>query len=323
MKWPQNQVSTVAKMVEQKLHCVSLKFSEAHCHRSDADHCQGSSGSVWDPAQIAGGHWKRLEVRPDTAAMSHWITMRCRNWCIVTLLYLVSLVTSTRFTPKYYDGWWTLVNITSIVGTTTLLLVNSCYFPEKKLNSHGKPFVVCLWARPEVWDEFQDKFNIPVVVELGDLGWPGMTLGWPGAEPGAWPWKSMGQWLGYPIFPYRSQDWIEDIDRCSRLGHNMIPSSKPTVCEPPFFTVNQLSENEAIPVPWGSMEPRKAMEPWWTSAGLDVSMFGGGEFVVDISWWGFKTNLYIWIHLDISRHIWIFLDNWIDEWWCIIYINYI
>ena len=62
------------------------------------------------------------------------------------------------------------MNITSIVGTTTLLLVNSCYFPEKKLNIHGKPFVVCLWARPEVWDEFQDKFNIPVVVELGDLG---------------------------------------------------------------------------------------------------------------------------------------------------------
>ena len=28
-----------------------------------------------------------------------------------------------------------------------------------------------------MWDEFQDKFNIPVVVELGDLGdrqsWPG------------------------------------------------------------------------------------------------------------------------------------------------------
>lgn len=61
------------------------------------------------------------------------------------------------------------MNITSIFGTTTLLLVNSCYFPEKK---HPWKAIrgVCHWARPEVWDEFQDKFNIPVVVEFGDLG---------------------------------------------------------------------------------------------------------------------------------------------------------
>ena len=61
---------------------------------------------------------------------------------------------------------------------TLILLVNSTPSPKKsEANSHGLGQPAFRFrARPEVWDEFQDKFNIPVVVEFGDLG-PGTRVG--------------------------------------------------------------------------------------------------------------------------------------------------
>lgn len=58
---------------------------------------------------------------------------------------------------------WYYNNYNMVVGQFLLL-------PRKKTQTWKAIRGVCHWARPEVWDEFQDKFNIPVVVEFGDLG---------------------------------------------------------------------------------------------------------------------------------------------------------
>lgn len=41
--------------------------------------------------------------------------------------------------------------------SSKLMACSSCCFSQR-----------LMLVRPEVWDEFQDKFNIPVVVELGN-----------------------------------------------------------------------------------------------------------------------------------------------------------
>jgi hypothetical protein len=83
----------------------------------------------------------------------------------------------------------------------------------------------------------------------------------------------------------------------------MIPSSKPTVCEPPFFTVNQLS-----PRFYGATEGNGALVNVcrtrcfrWGRGVYGIYIYH--EFILIDQLMGVQNQL---IYLDTSRYIWMY-----------------